>query len=204
MLSPGIVLPPLASASAAYAHSSRPSAISALGTPLPPWPTRRPGERLRTAPCARQQPAPRCCRHPTSPRQRGGADGRATADATEPKWAMQARWPHDGTARQRARSVQTDAAPRSPRVGLHGRLLSARASSSTGINHIEGPKSLTTTQVGSQPSAGSSCEHPAAAARHAEHQVEAASGAAPQLAQRRPAHERSAARCQSTSQAQFL
>ena len=98
VLSPGIVLPPLACASAAYAHSSRPSAISALGTPLPPRPTRRPGERSRTAPCARQQPAPRCCRHPTSPRQRGGADGRATADATEPKWATQARWPHDGTA----------------------------------------------------------------------------------------------------------
>ena len=196
MLSPGIVLPPLASASAAYAHSSRPSAISALGTPLPPRPTRRPGERSRTAPCARQQPAPRCCRHPTSPRQRGGADGRATADATEPKWAMQARWPHDGTARQRTRSVQTDAAPRSPRVGSHGRLLSARASPSTGPNHIEGPKSWTNPQYGCQPSAGSSREHPAAAARHAEHQVEAAGGAAPQLAQRRPAHERSAARCQ--------
>ena len=196
MLSPGIVLPPLASASAAYAHSSRPSAISALGTPLPPWPTRRPGERLRTAPCARQQPAPHRCRHPTSPRQRGGADGRAPADTTQPKCAMTARWPHDSTARQRARSVRIDAAPRSPRVSSHGRLLRTRASPSTGANLIEGPKSCTNPEDGCQPSAGSSREHPAAANRHTEHQMEAAGGDAPQLAQRRPAHERSPARCQ--------
>ena len=40
ILRPHIVLPALASTSAAYAHSPRPSAISALGTPLPPRPTR--------------------------------------------------------------------------------------------------------------------------------------------------------------------
>lgn len=111
---------------------------------------------------------------------------------------------HQPTARQRARSDQIDAAPRTPSVSSHDRLLRALASPSTGTNHTEGPKSCTNAQDGYQPSADSSREHPAAAAWRAEHQVKAAGGAAPQLAQRCPAHERPAARCQRTSRAQYL
>ena len=89
-------------------------------------------------------------------------------------------------------------------MSSHDRILRARGSLSTGTNHSEGPKPWADTQVGYQPYADSSHEPPAAADRHVVHQVEAAGGASPQLAQRRPAHERSAARCQRTSRAQFL